>query len=590
MNNTSTVWGIAGPVIKTRVNFMVKMYEVVFVGDERLLGEVVRIRGDVVDIQVYENADGLAVGAPVNFSGNLLSVELGPGILGSVLDGIGRPLKVLAQKGAFLERGQSVFTLNRDKDWFFEPSVKAGDMVLPGDIIGHVQECKAILHPVIVPLFYKGGEVMETPQARNYKVDETIVTLDGGESVSMLRRWDVRRSRPVKKILPLEKPLITGQRILDSLFPLALGGAAVLPGGFGTGKTVTQQSIAKWCNADVIIYIGCGERGNEMTEVLEEFPELKDPSHDAPLMDRMVLIANTSNMPVAAREASVYLGMTIGEYYRDLGKNVAIMADSTSRWAEALREIGGRLEEMPGEEGYPAYLGTRLAEYYERAGRAVAFGTPKREGSVTVINAVSPPGGDFSEPVTQASLRLSGTFWGLDKKLAQQRHFPSINWNQSYSLYEKELRGYYSEKYSSSWQGLCSFLRERLSEEKELKNLVQLVGRDGLSEDDKWTLQFVELLKTVYLQQNAFDPLDASYTPVRQVALMTCMRNLDLLVCKKIKEGFVFENLGDVSFNRDLLSLRAYNEELLSSNFEVWLKEIEDKIDKTMVMVNDETL
>jgi V/A-type H+-transporting ATPase subunit A len=377
---------------------------------------------------------------------------------------------------------------------------------------------------------------------------------------------------------------------LDTLFPLALGGAAVLPGGFGTGKTVTQQSIAKWCNADVIIYIGCGERGNEMTEVLEEFPELKDPYRDAPLMDRMILIANTSNMPVAAREASVYLGITMAEYYRDMGLNVAIMADSTSRWAEALREIGGRLEEMPGEEGYPAYLGTRLAEYYERSGRSVLLGSPEREGSITVINAVSPAGGDFSEPVTQASLRLSGVFWALDKALAQQRHFPSIQWNQSYSLYEQEMERFYREEVSDLWDDLKAFLRGRLALERELRNLVQLVGRDGLSDKDKWILSFVDILKSVYLQQNAFDDVDASSSLKKQFSLLSNLKRLDDVVVGALSSGARLETISDFPMVRDLLDLRGQNEASMDRNFSSWISKLEEKLKASVVEVEDETL
>lgn len=589
MRRESTIWGIAGPVIRAAVDFPVSMYEVVHVGRQRLLGEVVRIQKGTVDIQVYENADGIAVGDPLFFSGNLLSVELAPGLLGSVFDGIGRPLKVLGKEGPFLERGRSIPTVDRSKLWHFVPLLKVGDRVNPGDVVGTVKECDAVEHRIMAPPDFRSSEILSILAEGDYTVNTVIATCDGGD-ISMFQRWDVRRSRPVGKRLNLDRPLITGQRVLDTLFPLALGGAAVLPGGFGTGKTVTQQSIAKWCNADVIIYIGCGERGNEMTEVLEEFPELKDPYRDAPLMDRMILIANTSNMPVAAREASVYLGITMAEYYRDMGLNVAIMADSTSRWAEALREIGGRLEEMPGEEGYPAYLGTRLAEYYERSGRSVLLGSPEREGSITVINAVSPAGGDFSEPVTQASLRLSGVFWALDKALAQQRHFPSIQWNQSYSLYEQEMERFYREEVSDLWDDLKAFLRGRLALERELRNLVQLVGRDGLSDKDKWILSFVDILKSVYLQQNAFDDVDASSSLKKQFSLLSNLKRLDDVVVGALSSGARLETISDFPMVRDLLDLRGQNEASMDRNFSSWISKLEEKLKASVVEVEDETL
>lgn len=588
MTNISKIWGIAGPVIKTIVDFSVSMYEVVYVGPQRLLGEVIRVKEDLIDIQIYENADGLLIEDPVYFSGKLLSVELAPGLLGSVLDGIGRPLKVLGTEGAFLERGKLIPSVDHSKKWVFKPILSRGDKVSPGDVIGVVQECNAIDNLITLPPDSPGGTLSFVAPEGEYDLDQPIASCDD-KPISMVQRWEVRRARPVNKRLPLSSPLITGQRILDTLFPLALGGAAVLPGGFGTGKTVTQQSIAKWCNADVIVYIGCGERGNEMTEVLEEFPTLMDPYRDSPLMDRMILIANTSNMPVAAREASVYLGMTVAEYYRDMGLNVAIMADSTSRWAEALREIGGRLEEMPGEEGYPAYLGTRLAEYYERAGKASLLGVPPREGSITVINAVSPAGGDFSEPVTQASLRLSGVFWALDKSLAQQRHFPSINWNQSYSLYDKETEKYYL-KISPEWTELKSFIRGRLSSEKALKNLVQLVGRDGLSERDKWTLAFVDIIKSVYLQQNAFDPADACSSIENQACLLRCMKDLDSSVLDLIDFGCNFDLISDKPIIKDLLSLRGLSTKEVQSSFATWLDSLIDDIKSSTVVISDAAL
>ncbi|MBN1332409.1 MAG: V-type ATP synthase subunit A, partial [Synergistales bacterium] len=501
MIKTGKISAISGPVVRAVMDSSARMFEVALVGDSELLGEVIRIDGKFAFIQVYENTNGIQIGEKVQFTGKLLSVELGPGMLGQVLDGIGRPLGKLSKDDFFIKRGVRTRTLQDDIKWHFVPLKRSGDIIFPGTIFGYVEEGSYFRHSISLPPYIKESTISWIAEEGDYLVDHILCSLEDGSDLSMVQNWEVRTPRPVARRFPLNEPLVTGQRILDTLFPLALGGAAVLPGGFGTGKTVTQQSLAKWCNADVIVYIGCGERGNEMTEVLEEFPELFDQLHNAPLMERMVLIANTSNMPVAAREASIYLGMTIAEYFRDMGLHVAMMADSTSRWAEALREIGGRLEEMPGEEGYPAYLGTRLAQYYERSGKVKALGEPDRQGSITIINAVSPPGGDFSEPVTQTSLRLSGTFWGLDKGLAQQRHFPAINWNSSYSLYSSSLAGYFCERLGSNWEEIIHSLKKTLEREKSLKDLVQLVGRDGLSEEDKWTLDFSELVRVIYLQQ-----------------------------------------------------------------------------------------
>jgi V/A-type H+-transporting ATPase subunit A len=504
MSSQGIITGVSGPVIQASVYGKVRMYEVPFVGNSRLLGEVIRIQGDIVDIQVYENTDGLRAGEPVVFTGELLSVKLGPGLLGTVLDGIGRPLEEIAGQNIYIPRGFQSESIPNDREWDFVPLVKSGENVHGGTVVGEVMEGSYLKHLIMIPP-EKGSLVVDHVSGEGtYRAEDIVAVLSDGSEIRLSQKWEVRKSRPYYKRLHFDAPLMTGQRILDTLFPLALGGAAVLPGGFGTGKTVTQQSLAKYCNADIIVYIGCGERGNEMTEVLEEFSQLMDPSHDAPLLERMVLIANTSNMPVAAREASIYLGMTIAEYYRDMGYDVAMMADSTSRWAEALREIAGRLEEMPGEEGYPAYLGSRLAQYYERAGRVIPLCGENKEGSVTIINAVSPPGGDFSEPVTQSSLRLAGAFWGLDKQLAQQRHFPAINWNSSYTLYSFQLQEYFLKQMGEEWESLKRFLTVTLDKEKRLKDLVQIVGRDGLSESDKWVLEFADLAKIFFLQQNAF--------------------------------------------------------------------------------------
>lgn len=578
------ILGISGPVVTVRSNAPVRMFEIAYVGNAHLLGEVIRIRRDQVDIQVYEDTNGVRSGEGCAFTGELLAVDLGPGILGSVLDGIGRPLKKLGEDGIFIRRGIHTGLLSHVQEMPFVPSVRVGDALRPGSFIGCSREGSHVEHRIMVPPFSRGGIVEYIAPEGRYALDRTICRVSDGEEYALSQKWRVRVPRPVQERLPLDRPLITGQRVLDTLFPLALGGAAVLPGGFGTGKTVTQQSLAKWCDADIIVYIGCGERGNEMTEVLEEFPELSDPWHDAPLMERLVLIANTSNMPVAAREASIYLGMTIAEYYRDMGYNVAIMADSTSRWAEALREIGGRLEEMPGEEGYPAYLGSRLAQYYERAGRVRALGEPDRSGSVTVINAVSPAGGDFSEPVTQASLRLSGAFWGLDKRLAQQRHFPAINWSQSFSLYEEILDPVFSKEIGPRRDELKQYLRAMLDNDRRLVELVQLVGRDGLSEEDKWILLMAELIRIVYLQQNAFSDADASCSTRKQFEMLDILKRLDDVVRKRIFDGVVFEEIAEIPFLGDLLRIREFSETDFGAEASRWLNDQMNRVSGLAVM------
>jgi V/A-type H+-transporting ATPase subunit A len=582
--SSGNITGISGPVIGAVTYTPIKMFEVAYIGHSKLLGEVIRIKGDRVDIQVYEDTSGLTKGEPVIFTGELLAVDLGPGILGSVFDGIGRPLEILGKDSIYLKKGIHLPAIDSRKKWYFTPSIKEGEIVTPGTFIGYVFEGSFLQHRIMAPPYIEPAKVVWVASEENYTIEDSICRLENGVELTMKQRWEVRRPRPVLSRLSFDAPLLTGQRILDTLFPIAIGGAAVLPGGFGTGKTVTQQSLAKWCNAEIIIYIGCGERGNEMTEVLEEFPELSDPFHNAPLMERMVLIANTSNMPVAAREASVYLGMTLAEYFRDMGYNTAIMADSTSRWAEALREIGGRLEEMPGEEGYPAYLGTRLAQYYERAGRAKLLGLPEREGSVTVINAVSPAGGDFSEPVTQASLRLSGAFWALDKRLAQQRHFPAINWKQSYTLYEGSLASVFERELGSQWKVLKSYLKEMLDREKVLTDLVQLVGRDGLSEEDKWLLAHVETIKVVFLQQNAYSDADASCSMKKQFILLKLLYDLDNLMRQRIESGLLYDQVADYPLRVELLRLREKPEIELEQQGNQWLKNFDDKLESLVVI------
>ena len=511
---------ISGPVV-TAVGLEAHMYDVVKVGKEELMGEVIKIQGDDIIIQVYEDTSGIRPGEPVINTGLSLSVELGPGLLTSIYDGIQRPLSVLVEKmGNFIERGVSAPGLSHEKKWEFKPLVKEGDQVFPGGIIGEVQETN-IVHKVMVPPNMKGGRV-KTIKSGSFTVEETICVLDDGTQLTMMQRWPVRVPRPVKEKLNPEIPLITGQRILDGLFPIAKGGTAAIPGPFGSGKTVTQQQLAKWSDGEIVVYIGCGERGNEMTEVLTEFPELEDPKTGKPLMERTVLIANTSNMPVAAREASVYTGITIAEYFRDMGYDVSLMADSTSRWAEAMREISSRLEEMPGEEGYPAYLAARLSEFYERAGLVKTLGGG--DGSVSVIGAVSPPGGDFSEPVTQNTLRIVKVFWALDAKLSQRRHFPAINWLNSYSLYLDTLHDWYDREVSPEWNTIRSWAMEVLQKEAELQEIVQLVGSDALPEAEQITIEVARMIREIFLQQNAYDPVDTFCDMKKQYDMMKAIK------------------------------------------------------------------
>ena len=499
------IYRITGPVVMAK-GIKPRMYDVCRVGNEKLMGEVIQITGDIVIIQVYEDTSGIKPGEPVINTREPLSVELGPGLLQSIYDGIQRPLPVLIkQMGNFIKRGVDAPGLDQAKKWDFKATAKKGDDVNGGSIIGEVEESPGIIHKIMVPPNQK-GKIAEIKSGK-FTVNDIIGKLDNGFELRLKHNWPVRIERPVSSKLKPEMPLVTGQRILDALFPIAKGGVAAIPGPFGSGKTVTQQQLAKWSDADIIVYVGCGERGNEMTEVLKEFPELIDPKSGKPLMNRTVLIANTSNMPVAAREASIYTGVTIAEYYRDMGYSVALMADSTSRWAEAMREISSRLEEMPGEEGYPAYLSTRLAQFYERSGVVVPLGT-KKQGSVSIIGAVSPPGGDFSEPVTQGTLRVTKVFWALDAKLAQRRHFPSINWLTSYSLYLDALEPWYAKNVATNWKELVGQMMSILQEEEKLLEIVQLVGSDALPERQQVTLQVARLIREVLLQQNAYHDVD----------------------------------------------------------------------------------
>ncbi len=512
---------VAGPLVIAEGMRNANMFDVVRVSRHRLIGEIIEMHGDKASIQVYEETSGLGPGEEVESTGAPLSVELGPGLIGAIYDGIQRPLnEIMRVAGNNLTRGVEVPSLDHKKKWHFVPKVKKGDKVAAGDIIGTVQETNAVVHKILVPN-HAGGTVTEIKEG-DFTIDDTVAVLDNSgkkENIRMATKWPVRIGRPYKKKLSPDILLTTGQRTIDTLFPIAKGGVAAVPGPFGSGKTVVQHQLAKWAAADIIVYIGCGERGNEMTDVLNEFPELKDPRTGNSLMERTVLIANTSDMPVAAREASIYTGITIAEYFRDMGYTVALMADSTSRWAEALREMSGRLEEMPGEEGYPAYLGSRLAQFYERAGRVIVNGTDNTEGALSVIGAVSPPGGDISEPVSQATLRIVKVFWGLDASLAYKRHFPAINWLTSYSLYTDQLAQWYKENASEDFMELRGRLLALLQDEAELQEIVNLVGMDALSAPDRLKLETARAIREDYLHQNAFDSVD-TYTSLKKQVLM----------------------------------------------------------------------
>ncbi len=564
---------IAGPVVVAK-NLAARMYDVVRVGHEKLMGEVIQIDGDKVIIQVYEDTTGLKPGEPVVNTGRSLSVALGPGLLTSIYDGIQRPLPLLQQKmGNYIKRGVDAPGLPLDKKWSFKATVSVGKQVFGGMILGEVAEAEGFKHKIMVPPNVQGKLV--SLSSGSYTVTDVIGKLDTGYELRLMHYWSVRQSRRLKKKLAPTKPLITGQRIFDTLFPLAKGGVAAIPGPFGAGKTVSQQQLAKWCDADIIVYIGCGERGNEMTEVLTEFPHMNDPRTGKPLMNRTVLIANTSNMPVAAREASIYTGITIAEYFRDMGYAVALMADSTSRWAEAMREISSRLEEMPGEEGYPAYLSARLAEFYERAGIGLPFGTDA-EGSITVIGAVSPPGGDFSEPVTQNTLRVVKTFWALDAKLAQRRHFPAINWLTSYSLYHEALASWYKESVAEDWGAMIKRIMAILQEEEKLMEIVQLVGSDALPEKEQLTIEVARLFREFILQQNAyheidtFCPLEKSYRLMQIVLTFADLAYATLERGVRVKKILALESknkIAEAKFTNDWEKLLDIVEKTMKEEF-----------------------
>lgn len=520
--STGIIKKVAGPLVIAEGMRDANMFDVVRVSGQRLIGEIIEMHGDQASVQVYEETAGLGPGEPVESTGAALSVELGPGLIRSIYDGIQRPLDDILKVsgGNLLKRGVEVPALKRDLVWHFVPSVEAGQEVEAGDVIGTVQETPIVVHKIMVPYGMKG--TVKSITEGDYTVEQTVAVLetpDGEKELTLMQKWPVRTGRPYKEKLPPDKPLVTGQRVIDAMFPIARGGVAAVPGPFGSGKTVIQHQLAKWAEADIVVYIGCGERGNEMTDVLNEFPELKDPATGYSLMERTVLIANTSDMPVAAREASIYTGITIAEYFRDMGYSVALMADSTSRWAEALREMSGRLQEMPGEEGYPAYLGSRLAQFYERAGCVISLGREGREGALSVIGAVSPPGGDISEPVSQATLRIVKVFWGLDSNLAYKRHFPAINWLTSYSLYVDNMGDWFNENVHEDWMNCRSRLMRLLQEEAELQEIVQLVGMDALSAPDRLKLEAARSIREDFLHQNSFHEID-TYTPLEKQYLM----------------------------------------------------------------------
>ena len=569
---------IAGPVMVAKEMRGSKMYEVVRVGDENLIGEIIELEGDKATIQVYEETAGIQPGQKVIGTGAQLSVELGPGILKMIYDGIQRPLEVIkGESGTYITRGVDVPKLDRKKKWTFRPLAKKGDKVKGGDFLGEVKETELIQHKIMVPPDIE-GTVEDVAAEGDYTVKEVIATIKtaaGNKDVTMLQEWPVRRGRPFAEKKDPNIPLLTGQRILDTFFPVAKGGTAAIPGPFGAGKTVTQHQLAKWSDADIVVYVGCGERGNEMTEVLEEFPHLIDPKSQKPLMERTVLIANTSNMPVAARDASVYTGITLGEYYRDMGYDVALMADSTSRWAEAMREISGRLEEMPGEEGYPAYLASRLADFYERAGRVTTIGSEGRGGSLTVVGAVSPPGGDFSEPVTQNTLRITKVFWALDASLADRRHFPAINWLRSYSLYLDSIEGWWSNEVSPEWRELRGKAMALLQKEAELQEIVQLVGPDALPEKERIVLEGARVIREDFLQQNAYHDVDTFCSSKKQFNMLKLMLDFYDRSLDGVNKGIPAKQIAELDVKDDIARLKYVEEEKLTEA----IKDIEAKIE-----------
>ncbi len=584
--NEGRIVKVSGPLVVAEGMRNSNMFDVVRVGKENLIGEILEIHEDRASIQVYEETSGLGPGAPVVSTMAPLSVELGPGLIENIFDGIQRPLEAMRQQtGGNITRGVSIPALDRSRKWHFVPRAKTGDYVRAGDIIGVVQENEVFEHRIMVPYGIE-GTLIEISEG-DYTVEETVARVETKDAtgatkvhaLTLMQKWPVRQGRPYKEKLPLDEPLITGQRIIDTLFPIALGGVAAIPGPFGSGKTVVQHQLAKWAAADLVVYIGCGERGNEMTDVLMEFPELKDPRTGKSLMKRTVLIANTSDMPVAAREASIYTGITIAEYFRDMGYNVALMADSTSRWAEALREMSGRLEEMPGEEGYPAYLSSRLAQFYERAGKVRTLGSQERIGSLSAIGAVSPPGGDISEPVSQATLRIVKVFWGLDYNLSYRRHFPAINWLVSYSLYEERLRDWYTENVSRDWVRLTGDMMRILQEEAELQEIVQLVGVDALSPMDRVTLEAARSIREDYLQQDAFNDVDTYATLNKQYRMLRLIMGFYYKAREAVRAGAGISEIFNLPVRERIGRAKFVPEDKVSQVYDEMEKDLETQMD-----------
>ena len=579
MSSKGTIVKISGPLVVAEGMRDANMFDVVRVSEKRLIGEIIEMHGDRASVQVYEETSGLGTGEGVESTGEPMSAELGPGLIGSIYDGIQRPLDDIRKiSGNNLARGVEVPSLKRDKKWKFTPAVKEGDLVEGGDVIGTVPETDIVLHKIMLPNGIKG--TVKSIKEGEFTIDETVCVVDTGKEekkIKMFQKWAVRKGRPYKKKLSPDMPLVTGQRVIDCLFPIAKGGVAAIPGPFGSGKTVTQHQLAKWAEADIIVYIGCGERGNEMTDVLNEFPELIDPKTGKSLMERTVLIANTSDMPVAAREASVYTGITIAEYYRDMGYSVALMADSTSRWAEALREMSGRLEEMPGDEGYPAYLGSRLAQFYERAGRVISTGSKGREGALSVIGAVSPPGGDISEPVSQATLRIVKVFWGLDANLAYQRHFPAINWLTSYSLYADSLSEWYNNNVSKDWVTSRARFMSILHDEAELKEIVKLIGMDALSANDRLKMETARSIREDFLHQLAFHEVDTYTSLKKQLYMMKLILGFNDEAADALAKGADIEEVAELPV-REKIGRFKYIEE----------KDTDNEFDKLSVEISEE--
>lgn len=584
-----TIKKVAGPLVIAEGMRDANMFDVVRVSNQRLIGEIIEIHGDKASVQVYEETSGLGPGEPVESTGVPMSVELGPGLISSIYDGIQRPLdEIMRVSGNLLKRGVEVPSINRDIKWRFTPTVKVGDEVSGGDVIGTVQETEIVLHKIMVPNGISGK--IAAIKEGEFTVTELIAdikTADGDQTLTMLQKWPVRVGRPYKQKLSPDMPLITGQRVIDALFPIAKGGVAAVPGPFGSGKTVVQHQLAKWAEADIVVYIGCGERGNEMTDVLNEFPELKDPKTGHSLMERTVLIANTSDMPVAAREASIYTGITIAEYFRDMGYSVALMADSTSRWAEALREMSGRLEEMPGEEGYPAYLGSRLAQFYERAGRVVTLGSEGREGSLSVIGAVSPPGGDISEPVSQATLRIVKVFWSLDSSLAYKRHFPAVNWLTSYSLYVDTMEKWFNDKVQPDWMELRSRIMRLLQDESELDEIVKLVGMDALSPPDRLKLEAARSIREDFLHQDAFHETDTYTSLQKQHLMMKLVLDYYNNAVEALAKGASVEALVKLPVRERIGRFKYTPEDKMKAEYDLIIKTLFTQIDELLQRKED---